>query len=61
MSRVIETTAQVALEKMFSAPMGCQFEYTRIKELDRVDIALGFICQEHREMIRSECAAASRP
>ena len=34
--------------------MGCQFEYTRIKELDRVDIALGFICQEHREMIRSE-------
>lgn len=34
--------------------MGCQFEYTRIKELDRVDIALGFICQEHRDTIRSE-------
>ena len=38
--------------------MGCQFEYTRIKELDRVDIALGFICQEHREVIRSELGEA---
>jgi hypothetical protein len=34
--------------------MGCQFEYTRIKELDRVDIALGFMCEEHREIIRTE-------
>lgn len=34
--------------------MGCQFEYTRVKELDRMDIALGFICQEHRQIITSE-------
>jgi hypothetical protein len=34
--------------------MGCQFEYTPGKELDRVDIALGFICQEHRQIISSE-------
>jgi hypothetical protein len=36
---------------------GCQFEYTRVKELDRVDIALGYICQEHRDVIRSELGA----
>jgi hypothetical protein len=29
--------------------MGCQFEYTRLKEYDRVDIA-----QEHREQISAE-------
>jgi hypothetical protein len=34
--------------------MGCQFEYTRVKELDRVDIALGFVCQEHQRIIASE-------
>ena len=34
--------------------MGCQFEYTGGKELDRVDVAIGFICQEHREIITSE-------
>jgi hypothetical protein len=33
--------------------MGCQFEYTRIKELDRVDIALGLICYEHRNQLRT--------
>jgi hypothetical protein len=31
--------------------MGCQFEYTRLKEYDRVDIALGYICREHRQQI----------
>ena len=39
--------------------MGCQFEYTRIKELDRVDIALGFICQEHRRGISAELGEAA--
>jgi hypothetical protein len=34
--------------------MGCQFEYTRIKEYDRVDIALGHICQEHSEQISDQ-------
>jgi hypothetical protein len=33
--------------------MGCQFEYTRVKELDRVCIALGFICQDHRGILRA--------
>jgi hypothetical protein len=32
--------------------VGCQFEYTRIKEQDRVDIALGYICPEHEHQIR---------
>jgi hypothetical protein len=32
--------------------VGCQFEYTRIKEQDRVDIALGYICAEHEHQIR---------
>jgi hypothetical protein len=39
--------------------MGCQFEYTRIKELDRVDIALGYICEEHRKVISSELGDAT--
>ncbi len=33
---------------------GCQFEYTRIKELDRVDIALGFICRDHCDSLRAQ-------
>jgi hypothetical protein len=33
--------------------MGCQFEYTRVKEFDRVDIALGYICRDHRDVLRS--------
>ena len=31
--------------------MGCQFEYTRIKDHDRVDIVLGYVCPEHRKQI----------
>jgi hypothetical protein len=38
--------------------MGCQFEYTRVKEMDRVDIALGFICRDHREILRSQLGEA---
>ena len=34
--------------------MGCQFEYTRVKELDRVDIALGFICQDHHNILLAQ-------
>jgi hypothetical protein len=34
--------------------MGCQFEYTRLKAHDRVDIALGFICEDHARQIRTE-------
>jgi hypothetical protein len=33
--------------------MGCQFEYTRVKELDRVDIALGLICRDHLDQLRA--------
>lgn len=38
--------------------MGCQFEYTRVKELDRVCIASGFICREHCDIIRTEFGEA---
>jgi len=34
--------------------MGCQFEYTRVKEHDRIDIALGYICQEHEAQIATQ-------
>lgn len=34
--------------------VGCQFDYTRLKEVDRVDIALGYICREHRSIIGIE-------
>jgi hypothetical protein len=34
--------------------MGCQFEYTRVKEIDRIDIALGYICQEHEDQIAAQ-------
>lgn len=34
--------------------MGCQFEYTRIKAHDRIDIALGYICEDHARQIQTE-------
>jgi hypothetical protein len=46
--------ALTSIEHHRTHTMGCQFEYTRVKELDRVDIALGYICKEHKEIIRSE-------
>jgi hypothetical protein len=45
--------ALTGIEHHRYSTMGCQFEYTRIKEFDRVDIALGHICQEHQEQIRT--------
>jgi hypothetical protein len=39
------------IEHHHYSTMGCQFEYTRIKEYDRVDIALGHICQDHSREI----------
>src|SRR5207245_527616 len=38
--------------------MGCQFDYTRVKELDRVDIALGFLCRDHRDILRAQLGEA---
>lgn len=36
---------------------GCQFEYTRIKSHDRVDIALGYICDEHQQIVKKTLGA----
>jgi hypothetical protein len=38
--------------------MGCQFEYNRVKERYRVAIALGFICQDDRNILREKFGEA---
>jgi len=37
---------------------GCQFDYTQTKSHDRIDIALGFICADHRQQISKQIGAS---
>lgn len=37
--------------------MGCQFDYNRIKEQNRVAITLGYVCELHQEEVRSQLGA----
>lgn len=39
------------VESHSSDTRGCQFEYTRIKDHDRIDIAMGHLCTEHHSQM----------
>ena len=47
----------VDLEQHKHFTTGCQFEYSRIKKWNRVDITLGFICAQHKQDLCAKLGA----